>query len=152
VGAIPTFELIEYVEGFELPREVVEHPVLRELHLAAAEMILITNDVSSLEKDMASGWPSMVTTVQEAGRLSLSEAVDRVARMHNDALADFLDAEARLPAFGPAVDPFVRVYVERMHHVVRGFAEFQRRAERYRWKGALAPGRAPFTVDFASLA
>jgi len=151
VGVIPTFHFIEYVEGFELPPGVVDHPVLGELHRAGMLLELLTNDVASLEKDMASAWPNMITVVQAAERLSLSEAVDRVVRMHNDTLADFLDAEARLPAFGPGVDPFLRIYVERMHHVVRGFAEFQLRAERYRWKGALAPGKAQFTVDVAWL-
>jgi pentalenene synthase len=151
VGVIPTFHFIEYAEGFELPPAVVDHPLVRALHTAGMQLELLSNDLASLEKDMASSWPNMVTVIQAAERISLPDAVERVVRMHNDVLADFLATEARLPDLGPAVDPLLRVYVERMHHVVRGFAEFQLRAERYRWKAALAPGRAPFAVEIASL-
>jgi hypothetical protein len=150
VGVLPTFHFIEYVEGFELGREAIEHPIVAKLHADGVLLELLSNDLASLEKDMAAGWPNMVTVIQAAEQLSLPDAVERVVEKHNGVLAEFLALEAALPDLGPAIDPFLRAYVERMHYVVRGFAEFQLRAERYRWKAELAPGRAPFAVEIAS--
>jgi hypothetical protein len=134
VGVLPTFYFIEYAEGFELPAEVSEHPALSKLRALGTKLELLSNDLASLEKDLRNNWPNMVTVLKEAENLSLREAVIRVVEMHNDTLQDFLKTEAQMPSFGAERDPFVSAYIKKMHYIVRGFAEFQLGAERYRWK------------------
>jgi hypothetical protein len=152
VGAMPTFYFIEYVEGFELPEEVRQNDVMRALHTLGSQILLLGNDVISLEKDIESGWINPVVLEQKNRRLSLIEAVESVVNLHNQTVFDFLALEKKLPSFGPEVDPFVRLYVHLMHFVIRGLAEWQMGAERYHWKRGLAPGRSPVRVSMASFA
>lgn len=149
VGAMPTFYFIEYVEGFELPTAVMCHPTLAEIHKLATLAIFLANDVMSLEKDRRDDWPNAVTVVQREHAIALTDALARTVEMHNRAVATFVEVEAALPSFGPGVDPFVGFYVERLHYVVRGFTEFERCAERYRWTSHGSAER-PFVVPLVS--
>jgi 5-epi-alpha-selinene synthase len=145
IGALPTFYFIEHVEGFELPEEVMAHESIRALHRLGSKIIFVANDLLGLRKDLASGWPNLVTVTKEQHGLGLPQAFARVADLHNRDVLAFLALEADLPSFGPAQDPFVRRYVDRMHQVIYGFAAFERGAERYRWESIDADGGA-FTV------
>jgi 5-epi-alpha-selinene synthase len=145
IGALPTFYFIELVEGFELPAAVMADEKVRALHALGSKIIFEANDVLSLQKDLLSGWPNLVTVMKEQQGLDLAQACERAADLHNRDVLAFLALEADLPSFGPETDPFVRRYFERMHHVICGFAEFERRAERYRWE-ALEAGSGRFSV------
>jgi hypothetical protein len=134
VGALPTFFFIEHVEGFELPERVLADERIRALHAIASKLVFVANDVLGLEKDLRSGWPNLVTVLAQERDVPLHVALEHVVDLHNRDMQRFVELERDLPSFGAAVDPFVRLYVERMHYVVCGFALFERQAERYRWK------------------
>jgi len=150
VGVLETFYLIEYAEDFELPDEVHNHPSIKALHELGTKLIILSNDIVSLEKDMLSGWPNTVNIIQQEYGLTLSEALAQTVELHNDCVSSFIDIESKIPSFGSQIDTFVRAYVKGMRFVVRGIAEFQCGAERYQWKRELAPGKAPFAVSLAS--
>jgi hypothetical protein len=134
VGALPTFYFIELVDGFALPEAVVADERIRELHSLGAKIIFTANDLLGLQKDLLGGWPNLVTVMQQAHQIGLAEACERAVDLHNREVLAFRALEALVPSFGPDTDPFVHHYVERMHNVMCGFAEFERQAERYRWK------------------
>jgi len=150
VGVVETLHLVEYVEDFELPDEVHNHPSIKALHELGTKLIILSNDIVSLEKDMRSGWPNTVNIIQQEYGLTLSEALAQTVELHNDCVSSFIDIESKIPSFGSQIDTFVRAYVKGMRFVVRGIAEFQCGAERYQWKRELAPGKAPFAVSLAS--
>jgi 5-epi-alpha-selinene synthase len=113
---------------------VHEDPAWCALHSLGSKLIFLANDILGLEKDLRIGWPNVVSVLQQERRIPLAEAVAEAVELHNRELLRFIALEKTLPLFGQEVDPFVRLYVERMHWVICGFAHFERMAERYRWQ------------------
>ncbi len=150
VGADATFDLIEYVEGFELPEKAKTCGEVNALHALAIKIIFLVNDIFSLEKDLEANWPNIVTVIRQQFKLGLFEALEAAVDLHNESVSAFLDLERSLPSFGPGIDSFLQSYVSKLHFVIRGLTEFQLHAERYRWKEQLAPERIRHRITVAS--
>jgi hypothetical protein len=131
VGVLPTFQFIEYVEGFELPESCLKSDLLQSLHDIGTRIIFLANDIMSLEKDLDADWPNAVTSIQKDLSLSLRDAVSKTVTIHNEYVSEFLDLESKLFSPHRILDPRLQKYVEKMHFVIRGFAEFEGAAERY---------------------
>jgi len=150
IGMKPAYYLIEYGEGFELPNQVRNHPIMSALRELATKIVYLGNDIIGLEKDIVAEWPNIVTVIQQEYGITLSEAVHRAVDMHNECVFDFVDLESKLPSFGNEIDPFIHSYLQGVKFMSRGFMEFTAGAERYQWKSKLAPGKVPFKVSIAS--
>jgi hypothetical protein len=141
IGAMPAFHLIEYVGGFELPEEVRQHEVLRELHAIGSKLMLWAHDLINLENTPRAQEPQPMELLPEAGDLwdrAPALAMSRIVELHNQHVFKFLDVERALPDFGEQ-QPFVETYLQLMHYLIRGFAEWKlgvERRERTRPTGA----------------
>lgn len=148
IGVQPIYSIIEFAQGFEIPEEASLCNEMLDLHEIGKRLICFANDLCGLEKDLEIGWPNAVTVVQHQYGLSLEEATDYAVRLHNEYVSTFVDIERSLPRFDAHTDALVKHYLSRVHYVIRGFAEWEVRAERYRWKGILANERPIVTASF----
>lgn len=148
IGMRPTFPLIEFAQGFEVPPEALLCKEMIALHEIGNRLVVLANDLAGLEKDIEIDWPNTITIIQLQCELSLDEAVDYTVQLHNEHVFTFVDIERSLPRFDAHTDALVKHYLSRVHYVIRGFAEWEVRAERYRWKGILANERPIVTASF----
>jgi hypothetical protein len=133
VGIMPVFDFIEYVEAFELPAAVRQHPVMQELHAIGSKLMVWVEDLVRLETILRADGPHPIKPLRETGELSPAHAISRIVELHNQSVFQFLDVERELPGFGE-LQPLVDSYLQLMHYAIRGFAE---------WKlGAGAEGRS----------
>ncbi|MFB8758055.1 terpene synthase family protein [Streptomyces nigra] len=92
-GAEMTFDLLEVGHHRELPPAVADSDLYRMVRFAANDAISWTNDLYSLPKDLAEGDTDHLTAaVREARSGTWRDAADKVARMVQEATADFVTA------------------------------------------------------------
>lgn len=98
-GAImPSFDLVEFIESSTLPPSLYYSRAFQRLLVAAANVVCWTNDIMTIEKEMARGDnQNFVAVVREATRVSLDQAVADVADRTGREIESFLAAEADLP-------------------------------------------------------
>ena len=132
-------DLMEITDRVRLSPEVFYHPVVRSLRDSSGNILCWSNDLLSLEKEMRSGEVvhNLVFVVQRTDSLSLTDAVARVADMHDAEMHFFAEQEQSLPVFGGAVDDELRRYVRALRVRLGGNQHWIYEALRYRL-GALA--------------
>jgi hypothetical protein len=124
------FALIDAGGGYRLEAEEWHHPDVRALSDLACDLIGWDNDLLSYAKERGNDKArhNLVTVLATHRCLSLQEALCQVSRMHNDAIAAFLERRASLDRW--ATLP-VRKYVRGLEHWVRGHIEFALGSARY---------------------
>ena len=137
IGMYPTFHLIELTEGIELAEEFHAHPSIRELKRIASRLVGLGNDLGGVAKDLKNRWLNLAIVLAETSHLELDAAFGELVDIHNEEVAAFDRRAARLPSFGPAIDPFVDGWVQAVRYNVRGFALWESLAERYQEYKAL---------------
>lgn len=104
------FDLIERGGRFALPSRIRDLAPMRSMLFHANRLIWVTNEISSLPKELADGESNLVLLLEASGKTrsaALAE-VHRMARAHTDA---FLAAEAATPR---ALDDLTVPVEERM--------------------------------------
>jgi hypothetical protein len=142
IGMFPTFHLIEFAEGFELPAAVHEHPSVVSLKRLASRLVGMGNDLGGLAKDIRNGWINLVLALMARSSCSISEAFERIVAIHNHDVRAFDRLAEALPSFGSETDALVRGWVQAVRHNVYGFALWESRAERYQEHKAVVGKRA----------
>ncbi len=124
--------LIEMTKKIFLASDVLEHPAVRSLTTASNNVVCWANDLFSLEKELKSGdVHNLVVVLREARGLSLQEAVERATELHDAEIRGFLQAESRLPSFGPIVDVNLARYVASLRARMRGNLDWSLESGRY---------------------
>lgn len=128
-------ELIGLSEGARLPQWAREHRSVKRLTEASMNVVCWSNDVLSLEKELAHGdVHNLVIVLQTAEGLSLDEATGRVIEMHNSEVCDFVDLSSELPSlpsFGEAVDENLARYISTLKARMRGNLDWSFESGRY---------------------
>ena len=125
-------ELTEIVEGNYLPVEVREHATVGRLTEASHNIVCWANDILSLEKELRRGEVNnLVTVLRDEEGLTLQEAVDRAADMHNAEVHDFVNLSAHLPSYGAEVDANLERYLSGLRARVRGVLDWTYESVRY---------------------
>jgi hypothetical protein len=148
IGMYPTCYLLELTEGVDLPGSFYDNPIVREIKRLASRLILFGNEFGSLAKDLADGWPNLVTALQRQRNVSAYDAFNDLVDMHNADVDAFDDLERLLPDWGPEIDLQIRGWVQAVRYSVLGFTLWESLAERYQDKKALVSGKvlaAPVT-------
>jgi hypothetical protein len=132
-GALyPYLIFAEMTDGIALPPTVREHVQVRQLTVAANNLICWANDLLSLDKEIRQGEThNMALLLAKAEGLALQEAIDQVVIMHDQEVQHFLDLERTLPVFGPHVDPQVRRYVQLLRSWLRANMNWTFSSTRY---------------------
>ncbi|CCM04973.1 uncharacterized protein FIBRA_07171 [Fibroporia radiculosa] len=127
------FGLFGYVLGMDLPDEVYEHPVMVRMHLAAVDMVCWSNDLYSYNMEQAMGHTgnNIMTVLMNEKRCDLQTAADYVGVHFKTLMDSFLADKARLPSWGPKLDPVVAKFVMAMEKWVAGNCDWSFETQRY---------------------
>ncbi len=143
-------ELTEIVEGNYLPVEVREHATIGRLTEASHNIVCWANDILSLEKELGRGEVNnLVTVLRNEEGLTLQEAVDRAADMHNAEVHAFVRLSEHLPSYGAEVDANLGRYLSGLRARMRGVLDWTYESVRYRvTEGStlMVPEDAPTTA------
>ncbi|MFI6406543.1 hypothetical protein [Streptomyces sp. NPDC050548] len=111
VGMEFGFDLVELSQRAEVPENIYETGLFREIVEAASDVVAWQNDLHSIRlDDMRGDFHNVVIVMQHAGGISLQEAIDSAVAKVQERIADFLAAEKQLRPFlkGRGVPPGTR--------------------------------------------
>ncbi|MGH3804663.1 MAG: terpene synthase family protein, partial [Pseudonocardiaceae bacterium] len=113
-GVIHSFDLIEVCAQVELPAEVYHSPIFQGIILAGADIVCWTNDLYSLDKEIACGNVSnIILVLQRERELNREQAFSATRTLIGDRVNDLLAAEQHLPALTRRLDPAAQEAVRR---------------------------------------
>ncbi|MFI1328570.1 isoafricanol synthase [Streptomyces sp. NPDC020845] len=148
IGVQPCLDLNERFGGYALPEAVHGGFPLERMREATDDVVVFTNDIVSLAKELAAGDVHNSVIVQrELTGCTLEKAVEHIARLADARYQWFEETAARLPTLlaGAGADTLRHVahYVDGMRHVMRGNLAWSYRTARYDERGiaAVSSGR-----------
>jgi 5-epi-alpha-selinene synthase len=131
-GMYAFIELSAIVERIDLPLAVRTHPTVERLTFLATIVACWMNDLISFRKELRQGdVHNLVLTLRHKYHLSLDEAIERAAALHDAQVRAFIDLEQRLPVFEPALDARLRQYVAVLRSTIRGNLDWSKGTARY---------------------
>lgn len=150
-GAIwPSFDLIEWVAGTVLPSSLYLTSTYQSLLTSAADVVCWTNDLLTLDKEMAHGdTQNMILVMQGARGGSLQDAVDAVVLLADGRVKDFMAAEAELDGvldllrFQDGQRAHVAQCVAMLRAWMRGHVEWGTQTRRYRQRESIWAEASP---------
>ncbi|XP_006456413.1 hypothetical protein AGABI2DRAFT_195544 [Agaricus bisporus var. bisporus H97] len=130
-GAQATIALLGF--GLEIPEDVLSHPVMESMLLAAMDLLCITNDMHSYSIELARGiaFHNIVSSIILEHGLSVPAAMSWLEDFGKSRVKVFLDGVEKLPSWGPEIDGRVREYIDSVGYLVRGADAWSYESERY---------------------
>ncbi|MFD3533791.1 terpene cyclase [Streptomyces sp. NPDC058664] len=132
------FDMVERLNRFELPQEVLHHPVLRRMRQLAADIPSFTNDVHSYAQELARGdVANMVMIVREELGGTPEEAAVQVMREAQAMVDRFVELSAQVPevcdllGLSPAAREAARRYVDGLAAWIAGYHRWEIDTGRY---------------------
>ncbi|QHS58261.1 (-)-gamma-cadinene synthase [Chitinophaga agri] len=111
-------EAIEIIEKVYLPAHILQHFIVQRLVLACNNIVCWANDIFSCAKEARQGdVHNLVLVLQHERNISMQDAVNETARMHDEEVKLFTALEKLLPSFGAELD----VELERFLSVLRSW-------------------------------
>jgi hypothetical protein len=105
-------EAIEIIEKVYLPSHVLQHFIVQRLVLACNNIVCWSNDIFSCAKEAKQGdVHNLVLVLEHERKLSLQDAVNETARMHDEEVKLFTALEKLLPSFGAETDKELERFV-----------------------------------------
>lgn len=105
-------ELIEVVEKIYLPERVYAHETVKQLSLACNNVVCWANDIFSFDKERRHGdVHNLVLVLKEERNLTLAEALEETARMHDAEVERFISLSEQLPYFSEIINSELERYV-----------------------------------------
>ncbi|PPQ66010.1 hypothetical protein CVT24_011954 [Panaeolus cyanescens] len=131
-GCKPCWALIEYANNLDIPDEIMDHPVLRNLGEATNDLVTWSNDIFSFNVEQSKNdTHNMICVVMAQHSLDLQSAVDFVGDMCKGSIERFMMERENLPSWGPEVDWQVKVYVDGLADWIVGSLHWSFETERY---------------------
>ncbi|KAG2040647.1 terpenoid synthase [Suillus americanus] len=131
IGAWPSFALLEL--GLDIPDEVISHPTFEDMAVASTDMIALTNDIVSYNREQARGddGHNIVTIVMHELDTDVNGAMLWVMDHHTKIEKKYFEAEAAIPKWGEPIDSQVREYCNGLGNWVRANYDWHFESERY---------------------
>ncbi|KAH7334147.1 isoprenoid synthase domain-containing protein [Rhizoctonia solani] len=124
--------VLEYSLDMDLPDEVVNHPIVKELADAGNDILTWANDIYSFPIEFARGdTHNFVCVAMEHNKLGLDDAIEFVNKLTRKRLDEYVETKAKLPSFGPGVDEQVAQYILGIEYCVQGFIDWTFMTPRY---------------------
>ncbi|KAJ6522663.1 isoprenoid synthase domain-containing protein [Mycena vulgaris] len=131
-GCRPCWALIEYANNLDIPDEVHEHPVIRGLSDAAADLAGWSNDLFSYNVERSRGdTHNMIVVAMHHHNLDLFSAAEFVGDMCRQAIEKFNVLRKEVPSWGGKVDQDVAQYVQGLADWIVGCVHWSFETERY---------------------
>ncbi|KAG1830868.1 isoprenoid synthase domain-containing protein [Suillus variegatus] len=131
IGLKPTLTLLEM--GMDLPDEVFHHPVIMDLANCIAEIVFIDNDMTSYNKEQATGneFHNLISIVMLELDLDRGSAMAWAAHYNAEVQKRFIDGLAKVPSWGPSVDVLVKEYLNGLANWARASHSWNFESQRY---------------------
>jgi 5-epi-alpha-selinene synthase len=132
-GMIIFFKFNLIAEQIDLPTEIIEHALVKQMEQAANNVTGWANDILSLEKEIRGGKShDLVQVLQHEYQIPLQEAIERAASLHDAEVRTFIELSAQLPSFGAEIDVNLQRYISGLHSWMRGNIDWSVKTGRYR--------------------
>ncbi|MFF5761272.1 terpene cyclase [Streptomyces tanashiensis] len=132
------FDMVERLNRFELPQEVLHHPVFRRMRQLAADIPSFTNDVHSYAQELARGdVANLVMIVREERGGTPEQAAVQVMREAQTMVDRFVELSAEVPGIcdllglTPAAREAAHRYVDGLAAWIAGYHRWERDTGRY---------------------
>ncbi|MFF4172225.1 terpene cyclase [Streptomyces sp. NPDC001744] len=132
------FDMIERLNRFELPQEVLHHPTLRRMRQLAADIPSFTNDVHSYAQELARGdVANLVMIAREERGGTVEEAAAEVMREAQEMVDRFVELSDEVPGIcdllglDPAGREAARRYVDGLVSWIAGYHRWEIGTGRY---------------------
>ncbi|KAF7337860.1 Terpene cyclase [Mycena venus] len=136
-GCKPCWALIEYACDFELPKYVVDDPVIEALGQSTNDLVTWSNDIFSYNVEQSRGdTHNMITILMKYHGHTLQSAFDYVGELCRLTIDAFQRDRATLPSWGPEIDEKVERYVQGLEAWIAGSLHWSFQTERYFGKSA----------------
>jgi hypothetical protein len=155
-GCKPCWALIEYANNLDIPDEVMEHPIIRNLGEAANDLVTWSNvsvssivlqeifwfdfvqDIFSYNVEQSKGdTHNMIVVVMNEEGIDLQSAVDFVGGLCKKSIDRFNEDRGNIPSWGAKIDRDVAVYVDGLADWIVGSLHWSFESERYFAKAGL---------------
>jgi hypothetical protein len=131
-GAFVCHTLGEFATRTVVPDPIYHHPALRAYSEAGNDLLSWFNDLISLVDDLdTAGGHNLVLALARDRGIPLTQAVDDAVGMWRRTMREFTALRARVPSFGPAMDPAVRRYLDGVANSVRATVDWSVESGRY---------------------
>jgi Terpene synthase family 2, C-terminal metal binding len=133
----PLTDLIERVSGYEVPDIAWHTPVIDELRQLTGEIIGITNDLVSSDKERAQGDTAnnVLLVLENHQHCSRDEAIERMRQMTHERFERFLRLEQQAPDLDDILTQQGRIalrrFVSGLHDMLAGDNEWEHTSSRY---------------------
>ncbi|KAG7291137.1 hypothetical protein NEMBOFW57_001148 [Staphylotrichum longicolle] len=117
----------------EIPDNIREHPTLIELETMASDLIIISNDVLSYNKEQAVGDDehNIITVIMKQFDLDVQEAMDKAGEIVRQRIEGFNVLYQQLPRYVGPVDLDVQKLVDGIANCVSGNLHWSYESQRY---------------------
>ncbi|VDC01312.1 unnamed protein product [Peniophora sp. CBMAI 1063] len=133
IGAKPSFAVLEL--DLNLPQEVMDHPVIKEMEILSIDMIILGNDIASYNLEQARGDDNhnIITTVMHQYNTDVQGAMDWVENHHRGLEERFLELYYHhVPKYHSYhIDSDLARYVDGIGNWVRASDQWGFESERY---------------------
>ncbi|KAI0007135.1 isoprenoid synthase domain-containing protein [Xylariaceae sp. FL0662B] len=131
IGTYPSFSLIEYAHGIDLPQEIIDHPSIGICEEVASDLVILVNDLLSYRKDLEQGVEHNIIILFREQGYTTQQAVDKIGHMLEDAYRRWYRALAELPTWGEKIDKEVLKYIDGCRNVALGNLHWSYASRRY---------------------
>ncbi|MBA3944457.1 MAG: hypothetical protein H0X37_07820 [Herpetosiphonaceae bacterium] len=131
-GLYAYIDLFELSEEICLPNDVLQDFTVQQLTTKANNAVCWANDIMSLAKEIKQGdIHNVILSMRQKQTLTLQQAVDRAAALHDAEVRAFIELELRLPSFGFEVDEQLHRYTSTLRGFMRGSLDWLYTSARY---------------------
>ncbi|KAH7141980.1 isoprenoid synthase domain-containing protein [Dactylonectria macrodidyma] len=131
LGGLPSFVMVEYCCDIQLSREHIDHPSIQECMRISIDLMILSNDILSLPKDLEQGGDINLIYFLKRQDLSEQAAVDLIGRKIEKCYESWHLALAKLPPYGEAVDKELLRYIDCCRNMALGNLHWSFKSERY---------------------
>lgn len=131
IASYPTFALVEYCYGLNIPHEVMTHSSVKRIERLATEITILHNDVLSYHKEQKDGCEFNLIAIYCRQGLSQQASYDIVDSMIKSRYHEWFLALADVPLVGEGLDVQVQKYVEGCRNGVIANLNWSFASERY---------------------
>ncbi|MFD0381893.1 hypothetical protein ACFQ2B_04130 [Streptomyces stramineus] len=154
IGSQVVLDISERCGHYEAPPEIHQSMCMLEARDITAEVVTLTNDLHSLEKDLANGEPNnAVQLLRQEHGCSQEEAIGRLQEMVSLRTARFqqlvAEADRLCDTFGFSLEQRVNThrFLDANRACMRGNYDWSRTSDRYSRVGVLHVTRSPRIED-----
>ncbi|KAK1712991.1 Presilphiperfolan-8-beta-ol synthase [Colletotrichum acutatum] len=131
IGCQPSYVLVEFCHGINVPSKVIDHESLQKCRRISADLVILVNDILSYRKDLEQGVQHNLIALLKSQGHSTQEAIDEIGDMIDECYRDWYLALSKMPICGEKVDQEVIRYLDGCRDVALGNLHWSYESGRY---------------------